>query len=36
MADLSKLYAQFATTAQITLDGSRGGKPLNLSYSVQQ
>lgn len=36
MADLSKLYAQFATTAQITLDGSRGGKPLNLSYTVQQ
>ncbi|MGB8338590.1 MAG: type II secretion system protein N [Burkholderiales bacterium] len=36
MADLSRLYAQFATTAQITLDGSRGGKPLNLSYNVQQ
>ncbi|MGB9148632.1 MAG: type II secretion system protein N [Burkholderiales bacterium] len=36
MADLSRLYAQFATTASITLDGSRGGKPLNLSYSVQQ
>jgi general secretion pathway protein C len=36
MADLSRLYTQFATTSQITLDGSRGGKPLNLSYSVQQ
>lgn len=36
MADLSRLYTQFATTSQITLDGSRGGKPINLSYSVQQ
>jgi general secretion pathway protein C len=36
MADLSRLYTQFATTSAITLDGSRGGKPLNLSYSVQQ
>jgi general secretion pathway protein C len=36
MADLSRLYTQFATTSAITLDGSRGGKPLNLSYTVQQ
>ncbi len=36
MADLSRLYTQFATTSQITLEGARGGKPLNLSYSVQQ
>ncbi len=36
MGDLTKLYAQFATTSQITLDGVRGGKPINLSYTVNQ
>jgi general secretion pathway protein C len=36
MADLSKLYGQFATASQITLDGTRGGRPINLSYTVQQ
>jgi general secretion pathway protein C len=36
MADLSRLYGQFATASQISLEGNRGGRPISLSYTVQQ
>lgn len=33
--DLARLYQQFTSTGQVTLEGSRGGAPLKLSYTVQ-
>lgn len=35
-ADLGKLYQQIGQAAQVRVEGSRGGKPLNLTYNVQQ
>lgn len=34
--DLTKLYQQLGQAGQIRLEGARGGKPLNLTYNVQQ
>lgn len=33
--DLPRLYQKFASTGQVTLEGSRAGAPLKLSYSVK-
>lgn len=33
--DLPRLYQKFATTGQVTLEGSRAGAPLKLSYTVK-
>ncbi|MDQ3195507.1 MAG: PDZ domain-containing protein, partial [Pseudomonadota bacterium] len=34
--DLARLYQQFGQVSQITVEGTRNGKPINLSYTVQQ
>jgi len=35
-ADLARLYQQLGQTAQVRIEGTRGGHPLNLNYNVQQ
>ncbi|MBC7944446.1 MAG: PDZ domain-containing protein [Burkholderiales bacterium] len=34
--DLARLYQQFGQVNQITVEGTRNGKPMNLSFTVQQ
>jgi general secretion pathway protein C len=35
-ADLGRLYQQLGQTPQVQVDGSRGNRPLNLTYNMQQ
>ena len=35
-ADLGRVYQQIGQTGQVRVEGARGGRPLNLTYNVQQ